>query len=51
MQVKTVEDVDKMVEELRNKDIFEHIVQSRPSTEWKIAKIVCIRIDVYTLAR
>lgn len=51
VQVKTPDDAEKMAEELRNKDVYEHIVQSRPSTEWKIAKIVCIRFDVYNLSR
>lgn len=40
-------DVTEILDKLDNEDVFSYINAQRPSTKWRAAKIVCLRVDVY----
>ena len=37
-------------EDLERRDVVEYAHTQRPSTKWRVVKIVCMRFDVYKLA-
>ena len=43
-------DYKKLLEDLEREDVMEYANTQRPSTKWRVAKIVCMRFDVYKLA-
>ena len=43
------EDRKELEEEIEQNDIFEYARKQRPSTKWKVEKIICIRFDIYKL--
>ena len=49
MIVKNWKDVHKILDDLENEDARAYAMAHRPSTEWRMEKIVCMRIDVYKM--
>ena len=45
--VKDLSDYQKILEDLEKEDILNSAKLHRPSTAWNVAKIVCVRFDVY----
>ena len=44
------QDYKKLLDDLEREDVMEYANTHRPSTKWRVAKIVCMRFDVYKLA-
>ncbi len=42
-------DVTDIADKLDQDDIFSYIDAQRPSTKWRAAKLVCLRVDVYKI--
>ena len=40
-------DITKLLDDLESEDARAYAFAHRPSTEWRMAKIVCVRFDVY----
>ena len=49
MLVRNRKDVQKMLDDLENDDARAYAMAHRPSTEWRMEKIVCVRFDVYKM--
>ena len=45
------EDYKNLREYLEKEDVLEYANTQRPSTKWRVVKIVCMRFDVYKLDR
>ena len=43
-------DYEKLREDLERRDVVEYANTQRPGSKWRVAKIVCMRFDVYKLA-
>ena len=44
------EDYENLHKDLERRDVLEYAHTQRPSTKWRVVKIVCMRFDVYKLA-
>lgn len=44
-----INDYRKLKEDLEHEDVFEYARTQRPSTQWIVEKIVCMRFDVFKL--
>ena len=42
-------DFRKLVEDIEHQDAFEYARVQRPSTQWVVEKIICIRFDIFRL--
>ena len=49
MSVKNRKDIQKMLDDLENEDARAYAMAHRPSTEWRMEKIVCVRFDLYKM--
>ena len=47
--VKKREDILKILDDLEKVDAIAYGLAHRPSTEWRMEKIVCVRVDVYKM--
>lgn len=47
--LETPSDYRRFVEEIEEEDAFEYARQHRPSTKWKVERIICVRFDIYKL--
>ena len=47
--VKKREDILKILDDLESEDARAYAMAHRPSTEWRMEKIVCLRVDVYKM--
>ena len=43
------EDFNRFLSDIEMQDAFEYAQLQRPSTNWKVERIVCVRFDVYKL--
>ena len=43
------DDYKTLLNDLEREDIIEYVKVQRPSTKWLVAKVVCIRFDVYKI--
>jgi hypothetical protein len=50
MKVKNRKDIKKILDDLESEDARAYAMAHRPSTVWRMEKIVCVRFDVYKLA-
>ena len=48
--LETEEDYKILMDDLERKDVLDFASSERPSTKWRVAKIVCVRFDVYKLS-
>ena len=44
------QDYENLREDLERRDVVEYAHTQRPSTKWRVVKIVCMRFDVYKIA-
>ena len=49
MEVSTEDDYKKLLSDLEQQDLLEYVSIKRPSTKWRVIKLVCLRFDVYKL--
>ena len=47
--IETEDAYKKLAADLEKEDLFEYASTRRPSTKWKVVKLVCIRFEVYKL--
>lgn len=47
--IETVEDLNKLKQDMENDDIFDYIRVQRPTTLWAYEKVVCARFDVFKM--
>ena len=43
------QDYQKLLEDLEREDVMEYANTQKPSTKWRVVKIVCMRFDVYKI--
>ena len=48
--LRTVADEEKFQEDIDHEDALQYAIKQRPSTEWNVVRIVCVRFDVFTLS-
>lgn len=46
---KTTTDKEKLLEDIDHDDALKYAMEQRPSTEWNVVRIVCVRFDVFTV--
>ena len=44
-------DYKELLDDLEKQDVMEYAHTQRPGTKWRVAKIVCMRFDVYKITR
>ena len=49
IEVNVKDDYKKLLSDLEQQDLFEYASIKRPSTKWRVIKLVCLRFDVYKL--
>ena len=49
MLVRNRKDIQKILDDLENEDARAYAMAHRPSTVWRMEKIVCVRFDVYKM--
>ena len=47
--IENARDKRKLLEDVESEDVFEYARLQRPSTNWVVARIICVRFDVYKL--
>ena len=47
--VKKRKDISKILDDLESEDAIAYASAHRPSTEWRMEKIVCLRFDLYKM--
>ena len=48
--VENTQDYTNLLSDLEREDVMEYANTQRPSTKWRVVKIVCMRFDVYKLS-
>ena len=48
--LRTAADISKFQEDIDHEDALEYATKQRPSTEWNVVRIVCVRFDVFTMS-
>jgi len=48
--LRTTTHKEKFQDDIDHKDALEYAIKQRPSTEWNVVRIVCVRFDVLTLS-
>ena len=49
IKVTVKDDYKKLIDDLKRQDLIEYAYTKRPSTEWRVIKLVCLRFDVFKL--
>ena len=49
VKISNDDDYKKLQDDLEKQDLLEYADTQRPTTKWKVLKLVCIRFDVYRL--
>ena len=44
-----IEDYQTLVDDVEQEDAFEYARLQRPSTDWTVERIICVRFDVFKL--
>ena len=47
--LQTAGDYRKLVTDVEHEDAFEYARSQRPSTEWSVERIICVRFDIFRL--
>jgi hypothetical protein len=47
--LETVTDFKNFLDDIERQDAFEYARVQRPSTNWTVERIVCVRFDVYKM--
>lgn len=45
--IQNAQDLEKLLGDVEYVDALEYAKEHRPSTKWRVAKIVCVRIDIF----
>ena len=48
--LRTAADIEKFREDIDHEDALEYAMKQRPSTEWNVVRIACVRFDVFKLS-
>ena len=47
--VRNITDLDSLVDDIEYSDAVRYAKEHRPSTKWRVVRIVCIRFDIYRM--